>query len=94
MPGQERAEGPHLRVSVTDTGIGLSPEEQAQLFEKFFRARNRTTREVGGTGLGLAITKALVELHGGAMSVESAPGQGSTFSFTLPLAGGPTGWPS
>ncbi len=78
-----------VRVDVRDTGIGLSAEEQAQLFTKFFRARNQTTEEVGGTGLGLAITRSLVEMHGGKIIVFSAPGQGSTFSFTLPTVQGP-----
>ena len=73
-----------VRVAVQDTGIGLTPDEQAQLFTPFFRAQHDTTQRVGGTGLGLAITRALVELHGGAITVTSVPGQGSTFSFTLP----------
>ena len=73
-------------VAVSDTGIGLTPAEQAQLFTKFFRARNPATQAVEGTGLGLAITRSLIELHGGRISVESAPGEGSTFSFTLPIA--------
>jgi PAS domain S-box-containing protein len=77
-----------VRVDVRDTGIGLSPEEQAQLFTRFFRARNQTTQEVGGTGLGLSITRSLVEMHGGEIIVSSAPGQGSTFSFTLPIVPG------
>jgi signal transduction histidine kinase len=74
-----------VRIEVEDTGIGLSPEEQQQVFSRFFRARNRATQEAGGTGLGLAITRALVELHGGTIEVQSTPGQGSTFSFTLPM---------
>jgi signal transduction histidine kinase len=85
-----------VRVAVQDTGIGLTPAEQAQLFTPFFRAQHETTPRVGGTGLGLAITRALVELHGGAITVTSVPGQGSTFSVTLPTpqapedtAGGP-----
>jgi signal transduction histidine kinase len=85
-----------VRVAVQDTGIGLTPDEQAQLFTPFFRAQHDPTRRVGGTGLGLAITRALVELHGGAITVASVAGQGSTFSFTLPTlhepedaAGGP-----
>src|SRR5262249_11183673 len=73
-------------VSARGPGIGLSADEQAQLFSRFFRARNRATQEAGGTGLGLVITRALVELHGGVITVESAPGGGSTFSFTLPTA--------
>jgi PAS domain S-box-containing protein len=73
-----------VRVAVQDTGIGLTPDEQAELFTPFFRARHDATQEAGGTGLGLAITRALVELHGGAITATSVPGQGSTFSFTLP----------
>jgi signal transduction histidine kinase len=72
-----------VRVDVSDTGIGLSPEDQAQLFTKFFRAHDRSP-QAGGTGLGLVITRLLVELHGGRITVSSAPGQGSTFSFSLP----------
>jgi signal transduction histidine kinase len=73
-----------VRVDVSDTGIGLSPEDQAQLFTKFFRAHDRSPQAGRGTGLGLAITRLLVELHGGRITVASAPGQGSTFSFSLP----------
>jgi signal transduction histidine kinase len=72
-----------VRVDVSDTGIGLSTEDQAQLFTKFFRAHDRSP-QMGGTGLGLVITRLLVELHGGRITVSSAPGQGSTFSFSLP----------
>jgi signal transduction histidine kinase len=75
-----------VRVSVRDTGVGLTPEEQTQLFARFFRARNAATREAGGTGLGLVITRSLVWAHGGTMSVTSQPGEGSTFEFTLPVA--------
>ena len=73
-----------VRVDVSDTGIGLSPEDQAQLFTKFFRAHHRSPQAGGGTGLGLVITRLLVELHGGRITVSSAPGRGSTFSFSLP----------
>jgi signal transduction histidine kinase len=73
-----------VRVDVSDTGVGLSPEDQAQLFTKFFRAHDRSPQAGGGTGLGLVITRLLVELHGGRITVSSAPGQGSTFSFSLP----------
>ena len=79
-----QADGSHVRFDVRDDGIGLTKDEQAKLFQKFYRARNRTTQEVGGTGLGLAITQSLVELHGGTITVTSEPGKGSTFSFTLP----------
>jgi signal transduction histidine kinase len=78
-----------VRVAVQDTGIGLTRHEQAQLFTPFFRAQHETTQRAGGMGLGLAITRALVELHGGAMTVTSVPGQGSTFSFTLPTPQAP-----
>lgn len=74
-----------VRIDVRDTGIGMNAEEQAQLFTKFFRAKNRATQEASGTGLGLAITRALVELHGGTMEVTSAPGEGSCFSTILPI---------
>jgi PAS domain S-box-containing protein len=75
-----------VRVAIRDSGVGLSPDEQAQVFTKFFRVRNRSTQESGGTGLGLSITRSLVEMHGGEMTLSSVPGVGSTFSFTLPLA--------
>src|SRR5262249_26093572 len=81
-----RAERAGVCIAVQDTGIGLSSEEQQQLFTKFFRAQHPLVREVGGTGLGLAIVHALVALHGGTITVLSAPGQGSTFSITLPAA--------
>jgi signal transduction histidine kinase len=73
-----------VRVDVSDTGIGLSPEDQAQLFTKFFRVHDRSLQAGGGTGLGLVITRFLVELHGGRITVSSAPDRGSTFSFSLP----------
>jgi signal transduction histidine kinase len=74
-----------VRVDVSDTGIGLSPEDQARLFTKFFRAHERSPQAGGGTGLGLVICRLLVELHGGRITVSSASGQGSTFSFSLPV---------
>ncbi len=80
------AEEEVLTVRVVDTGIGIALEDRAKLFEKFFRADNSTTRSVGGTGLGLAISKTIVEGLGGKLWVESTPGIGSTFIFTLPLA--------
>ncbi len=83
-----RAEGNTMRIAVSDTGVGLSDDEKEKLFTKFFRAQNRATREEGGTGLGLTITRSLIELHGGQIDVQSTPGKGSTFSFTLPLVEG------
>jgi signal transduction histidine kinase len=81
-----RAERAGVCIAVQDTGIGLSSEEQQQLFTKFFRAQHPLVREAGGTGLGLAIARALVELHGGTITVVSAPDQGATFNVTLPAA--------
>jgi len=71
-----------VQVGVRDTGVGLTAEEQANLFTRFFRAPG--AQAVAGTGLGLVITRALVELHGGTLSVSSTPGRGATFVFTLP----------
>jgi len=79
-------DGAVARVAVSDSGIGLSAEEQSHLFTRFYRAQNAVTETTGGTGLGLSITRSLVELQGGQMQVESEPGRGSTFRFTLPLA--------
>jgi signal transduction histidine kinase len=73
-------------VAVTDTGIGIPPEALGQVFERFYRADDARTRDSGGAGLGLAIARKLVDEHGGRIAAESAPGQGSTFTVTLPLA--------
>jgi PAS domain S-box-containing protein len=79
-------DGELARVAVTDTGYGIAPEDQEKLFTRFYRVDNSTTREIGGTGLGLSIVKAFVELQGGQVGVESQPGVGSTFWYTVPLA--------
>ncbi len=74
------------RVSVSDTGPGIPPEELPYVFERFWRGDKARARRSGGTGLGLAIAKQLVEAHGGRIGAESEPGRGATFRFTLPLA--------
>jgi GAF domain-containing protein len=78
-----RVEDGNVRVDVQDTGIGIAPEDQARVFEEFQQVGRERSRE--GTGLGLTLSKRFVELHGGRIWVESTPGKGSTFSFTLPL---------
>ena len=74
-----------FRVSVRDTGPGISAADQAKLFQEFQQADNAITKKKGGTGLGLAISKRIIEMHGGKIWVESQVGQGSTFAFSLPV---------
>jgi signal transduction histidine kinase len=74
-----------VEFSVTDTGVGISAGDQELVFEEFRQVGNDYTRKAEGTGLGLALTKRFVELHGGTIRLESAPGKGSTFTFTIPL---------
>ncbi len=74
-----------LRTDVSDTGIGIAPDDIGRIFDRFYRADHPIVQEAGGTGLGLSIVKMFVEMLGGAIWVESEPGKGTTFSFTLPL---------
>lgn len=76
-----------VEVSVTDTGIGISPAHQERIFEEFEQVADPARPPQEGTGLGLALVKKLVQMHGGSIRVASAPGQGSTFAFTIPLNG-------
>ena len=76
----------YLVVSISDTGIGIPSEEQARIFKRFYRVDTSLSIEAGGPGVGLSIAKELVELHGGRIWVESQAGEGSTFTFIIPLA--------
>ncbi len=76
--------GDHLEVRVSDTGIGMEPEELPKIFDKFYRVKDPKTRQVIGTGLGLSIVKGIVESHRGSIEVESQPGVGTTFRVLLP----------
>jgi len=74
-----------ITIAVSDTGIGIAPEDQATIFEEFRQVGRDDARKQEGTGLGLTLAKKFVELHGGQIWVESQVGQGSTFTFTLPV---------
>ncbi len=84
--GAPQSSGPWLRVSVSDTGIGIPAQDLPRIFERFYKVDRSRTRNAGGTGLGLAIAKHLVEGHGGRLWADSVEGRGSTFTFTLPIA--------
>src|SRR5579864_1035015 len=79
-----------LRIEVQDSGIGIPAELRHKIFGAFYQVQSASNREYPGTGLGLALTKRLLELHGGSVEFESAPGQGTTFSAVLPLKPGPS----
>jgi len=83
---EARQEGSMAEVSVTDRGIGIPPEELERIFDRFYQVDSGETRSFPGSGLGLYITKELVQAMGGAIEVDSEPGRGSVFTFTLPLA--------
>ena len=78
----DRVTAPFVEISVSDTGPGIPREEQARVFDRFWQSKRTMGR---GTGLGLAIARGIVEAHGGRIWLESEPGRGSTFSFTLPI---------
>jgi CheY-like chemotaxis protein len=84
------AEGEHVRFSVRDHGPGIDDALRARLFQPFVQGESPLVKRHQGTGLGLAICRRLVEMHGGNLAVDSRPGEGATFHFTLPVAGGPT----
>ncbi|TDA70632.1 MAG: PAS domain-containing protein [Clostridia bacterium] len=79
--------GHEVKLEVQDTGIGIPPEDQARVFERFYRIDKARSRALGGTGLGLAIVKHILENHGGRVSVASVPGEGSTFTCFIPFPG-------
>jgi len=78
--------GSEVQVDVEDSGVGISKEDQARIFDRFYRGEDPLVLATPGTGLGLAIVRQLIEMHGGRIWLESGgEGQGSTFSFTLPV---------
>ena len=78
--------GPEWVVQISDTGIGMAEDELARIFQRFYKADKSRNREIGGSGLGLAIVKKIVDMHKGSIRVRSRPGEGSTFSVSLPVA--------
>jgi len=82
-------DGARLQITVRDTGIGIAPEDQAKVFDKFYRASDEQVAQLPGTGLGLAIARETVRSHGGIIELESEPGKGSTFTVFLPVSRSP-----
>jgi signal transduction histidine kinase/DNA-binding response OmpR family regulator len=78
--------GGFVQIAVQDTGIGIGPKDQARIFDEFQQVQDSMDRSYGGTGLGLPISRRLIEMHGGQIELESAPGAGSTFRFSIPVA--------
>lgn len=84
-----RSDGTTCTVAITDTGIGIAPRAVPHVFERFYRTESAKSSEVEGTGLGLAIVKTIIEQHGGSIEVQSEPGTGTTFTFTIPAVVAP-----
>src|SRR5690606_28139953 len=84
-------DGDIIEIAVTDQGLGISEEDQARIFERFYRADQARSRHTGGTGLGLSIVKHAIQRHGGEVRLWSREGQGSTFTIRLPVGGPLTG---
>jgi signal transduction histidine kinase len=82
---QLSVDGRNAVIRVRDQGLGIDPGEQTQIFGKFVRGNGANVRDVSGTGLGLAMVRHIIDAHGGHVSVESEPSQGSTFALMLPL---------
>jgi signal transduction histidine kinase len=83
-PARTNGGAPGVEFAVIDTGVGIAPDEQSRIFDAFRQARGHYPSKTEGTGLGLSLARRFVELHGGSIRLQSLPGQGSTFSFTLP----------
>jgi signal transduction histidine kinase len=75
----------HVILQVKDTGIGIAPDQQKRIFDRFYQVNGSSKRRYGGVGLGLALVKEIAEAHGGAVTVESQENEGSTFTVTLPV---------
>jgi two-component system phosphate regulon sensor histidine kinase PhoR len=78
------SENSRIAIRVVDEGCGIPPEHLTRIFERFYRIDKARSRKMGGTGLGLAIVKHIAQVHAGSVDVQSAPGQGSTFTLHLP----------